>query len=189
MPGTSVSTRSPDRRAIRWITRIVYASSSFVPATTSSTVVIAEMTSAATSRRPESAYLDRALRQRVGAKEHDGVEHEEQEKRRRNGVRQTQRSDDRCEHRVERGDDERGQQRLPEVPDVEAGQDRSREEDARGADEERQEQSRRAQRRPHIGPEGLVTVRRGTVVGQRHGWTLTWRERSGRRTRCLPTPG
>ena len=47
MPGTSVSMRSPERRAIRWITRIMYASSSFVPATTSSTVAIAEMTSAA----------------------------------------------------------------------------------------------------------------------------------------------
>ena len=44
--------------------------------------------------RPQSAYFDRALRERVDDTEYDGVEQEEQEKRRRNGVRKTQRSDD-----------------------------------------------------------------------------------------------
>ena len=52
MPGASVRTCSPERRAIRWITRIVYVSSSFGPRTTSSTIEIAEMTSAATSADP-----------------------------------------------------------------------------------------------------------------------------------------
>ena len=52
IPGTSVSMRSPERRAMRWMTRIMYASSSFVPATTSSTVAIAEMTSAARIPQP-----------------------------------------------------------------------------------------------------------------------------------------
>ena len=48
-PGTSVSTRSPERRAIRWITRSVYVSSSFVPKRTSRTTVTAEAMSAVRS--------------------------------------------------------------------------------------------------------------------------------------------
>ena len=49
IPGASVSTRSPERRAIRWITRSVYVSSSFVPKITSSTTPTADATSATRS--------------------------------------------------------------------------------------------------------------------------------------------
>ena len=48
-PGTSVSSRSPERRAMRWITLNVYVSSSFVPRTMSSTTPIAAAASATPS--------------------------------------------------------------------------------------------------------------------------------------------
>ncbi len=123
--------------------------------------------------RPESAYFDRALRERVDDTEHDGVEKKEQEKRRRDRVREPNRRHEWGESRIEGTDQQRCQQRIPEVPDVEPREDSGCEKDACSADEERQEQPRGAQRRPHIGPEGPVAVRRGTVFGQRHGWTLT----------------
>src|SRR5215211_2699178 len=49
IPGTAVSTRSPDRRAIRWVTLKVYVSSSSVPRRTSRTTVSAEASRATAS--------------------------------------------------------------------------------------------------------------------------------------------
>ena len=62
-PGTSVSTRSPERRAMRSITRSVYVSSSFVPNTTSSTTVTAAAMSAVSSAHQKlSTFTPRSLR-------------------------------------------------------------------------------------------------------------------------------
>src|SRR5215218_3245789 len=49
IPGTAVSTRSPDRRAIRWVTLKVYVSSSSVPRRMSRTTVSAEASRATAS--------------------------------------------------------------------------------------------------------------------------------------------
>ena len=58
IPGTSVRIWSFDRRAMRWTTRNVYVSSSFVPNTVSSTTVTADARSAATSaHQKESTWI------------------------------------------------------------------------------------------------------------------------------------
>jgi hypothetical protein len=49
IPGASVRTRSPERRAIRCVTRNVYVSSSFVPNRVSRPTPTADATSATTS--------------------------------------------------------------------------------------------------------------------------------------------
>ena len=141
---------------MRWMTRSMYASSSFVPATTSSTVAIAVMTSAATIPDPNPPNFYRALRERVDDTEYGGVENEEQEKQCRDCVRKPNRRDEWRENRIEGADQERCQQRHPEVPDVEPREDSGCEKDACSADEERQEQ-------PCGRSGGLTSVRRGRL--------------------------
>ena len=109
-------------------------------------------------RRPGPVHVDRSLRGRVDDSQHHSVEEEQQEERRRHRVRKTNRSDERREHRIEYGDRESGEERLPEIAHVEARQDACGEEDARGADEQRKEQPRRPKLRSDIGPCGADAV-------------------------------
>ena len=53
IPGSRLSTRSPERRAIRLMTRSEYVSSSSAPSSTSSTTATAEVTSAMSSAAPK----------------------------------------------------------------------------------------------------------------------------------------
>ena len=55
IPGASVEICSPDLRASRCVTRSVYSSSSFVPATIESAVVNAEASSAVSSAQPNES--------------------------------------------------------------------------------------------------------------------------------------
>src|SRR5262245_60094318 len=59
IPGASVIVCSPERRAIRWMTRYVYVSSSFVPKSTSSTTPTAAATSA-TPRADQNESIARS---------------------------------------------------------------------------------------------------------------------------------
>ncbi len=57
MPGTSVCTEPPVRRAIRCVTRRLYSSSSFVPSATWSATVTEAETSAVRSAQPKLSTL------------------------------------------------------------------------------------------------------------------------------------
>ena len=87
-------------------------------------------------------------------------------------IRKSSRSDDRCQNSVERSDQERCQQRFPEVPDVESGEDRGR----------AGRRSRRSRRAPATWP-GAAAASHGPggagyrtsrhVIGRRHRWALS----------------
>ena len=101
---------------MRWMTRIVYASSSFDPATTSSAVATAEITRAATSAETEPVDGHRALGDRVREEQERGVEDEHHEEGRRDGVRELYRPYERREDRVQDRDEERDEKSAAQNP-------------------------------------------------------------------------
>ncbi len=84
IPGASVSTRSPERRAMRWITRSVYASSSFAPSDHVEDDARPPRRRARRAAPTRTSRPERALGERVGGQQHGRVdEQDEQEARSR----------------------------------------------------------------------------------------------------------
>ena len=163
IPGTSVCSCPPVRRAIRRITRSVYVSSSFAPRRTSSTTLAADATSAASSAQPKwsteiaSGRSSAAIMNMSASSD----EHEQQAEDER--VRERQRGDERREHRVEDRDQRRRDDRAGPALDPDAGDDRG------GQDERGRRQDPVHQQAEGADAQALVHGR--TVVP--HGATLS----------------
>jgi hypothetical protein len=136
MPGTSVTTGRPARRAMRCMTLSVYVSSSFTPKTTSSATLTAAMTRPARSAaRTESTVKARAGE--VGGDEEDRrVAGQREEKAERERERQPQGREDGRDEDVEDGDEGGRDQRAERPLDVDARQQRSRHVDGDGGDQQ-----------------------------------------------------
>ena len=115
MPGASVRTGVPVRRAMRWTTRNENSLSSSTPATTSITSVTAEARKRHEERPPEPVDAHPPVRQAVRRKEHERVEHEDREEPEDERQRKPDRGDDRRQDRVERGDHRGDEERGPEA--------------------------------------------------------------------------
>ena len=140
------------------MTRSVYSSSSFVPATIASAVVTAEAISAVTSAHQKRVDLDRALGQRVGGREHERVRDQNEQERRRDRERQPERRQERRHDRVQHSDHERCEERRPEAADVETREDRGRDVDRDGTDDPADQEPAGPQLRADVGAARLAPV-------------------------------
>ena len=123
IPGASVRTRSPERRAIRWMTRNVKVSSSFVPKSASSATRDPGRDERNQERRAERVDREVAVRDAVGGEQHERVEHEYEHESDEKCQRQTERCDERRQDRVQDADHGGCEQGDPEGRDVSARDD------------------------------------------------------------------
>ena len=84
----------PWRRAIRWMTRSVYVSSSLRPKITSSTTLTADATNAVRSAQPNQSTMNACGAMLGGEQQEQGVEHEHEHEAQHERVRQAERRHD-----------------------------------------------------------------------------------------------
>ena len=147
IPGTSVRVAPPWRFAIRWTTRSVYVSSSFVEKITSSTTLTAATTSAASSAQPKlSTSNESRMSLPILSATAFGDQHEDETERKHE--RQPQRCEERRDDRVDGRDDRGHREGAAGVHDVDAGQEPSRSPQGDSGEDPRDQQPRGSEARP-----------------------------------------